>query len=119
MNIFNFRDELIDDCAEYFASFMNVRNKCIRDHSDEKLKAGAPWPQPVIQLIPSFEPAKFVEDRAASGGADRDLIPQALTEGLRRGLTTCNEIARYAFGQHRSRISAAMNKLAYLVLVYV
>jgi len=67
MNIFNFRDELIDDYAEYIASFINVRDKLIRDYIDEKLKAGALWPQPLIQLNPSFEPGAIVEDLVREG----------------------------------------------------
>jgi hypothetical protein len=50
MNIFNLRDELIDDYAEYIASFINVRDRGIRDYIDEKLKAGVVWPPPLGRI---------------------------------------------------------------------
>jgi ATP-dependent helicase YprA (DUF1998 family) len=80
MNIFNFRDELIDDYAEYIASFINVRDKRIRDYIDEKLKAGVLWPQPLIQLNPSFEPGAFVKDLVREG-----VLHQGCAEIFRRG----------------------------------
>jgi predicted HNH restriction endonuclease len=67
MNVFNFRDELIDDYAEYIASFVNVRHKRIRDYIDERLKAGVLWPQPLIQFNPSFERGAFVKDLVREG----------------------------------------------------
>jgi ATP-dependent helicase YprA (DUF1998 family) len=79
MNIFNFRDGLIDDYAEYIASFINVRDERIRDYIDEKLKAGVLWPQPLIQLNPSFEPGAFVEDLVREG-----VLHQGCAEVFRR-----------------------------------
>jgi hypothetical protein len=63
MNIFHFRDELIRDYAEYIASFINVRD----DGIEEKLKTGVLWPQPLIQLNPSFEPGAIVKDLVSEG----------------------------------------------------
>ena len=79
MNIFHFRDELIRDYAEYIASFINVRDTRILDYIDEKLKAGVLWPQPLIQLNPSFEPGANVEDLVRQG-----VLHQGCAEVFRR-----------------------------------
>ena len=67
MNIFHFRDELVRDYAEYISSFINIRDDGIRAYIEEKLKAGVLWPQPLIQLNPSFDPAVIVEDLVCEG----------------------------------------------------
>src|ERR1700681_4799961 len=67
MNIFHFRDKLIRDYAEYISSFINIRDDRIQTYIEEKLKAGVLWPQPLIQLNPSFEPAVIVEDLVTEG----------------------------------------------------
>src|SRR5271165_1760652 len=79
MNIFHFRDELIRDYAEYIASFINVRDTRILDYIEEKLKAGVLWPQPLIQLNPSFEPGANVEDFVREG-----VLHQGCAEVFRR-----------------------------------
>jgi ATP-dependent helicase YprA (DUF1998 family) len=67
MNIFTFRDKLIADYAEYVSSFIRVREAIIRDHIWEKLNSGALWPQPLIQLNPSFEPGAFIDELIVEG----------------------------------------------------
>src|SRR5262249_39054930 len=54
MNIFEFRDRLIDDYASYVRSFIQIRNQRIRDYVERQLNAGAFYPEPLIQLNPSF-----------------------------------------------------------------
>jgi len=54
MNIFAFRDRLIADYASYVQSFIQIRNSRIRDYVNEQLNAGVFYPEPLIQLNPSF-----------------------------------------------------------------
>lgn len=55
MNIFELRDKLIQDYDSYIKSFINIRDDRIREYVDKILQAGFLWPEPLIQLNPSFE----------------------------------------------------------------
>jgi hypothetical protein len=53
MNIFDFRNVLIGDCASYMKSFIQIRDPQMNDFVQQKLEAGVLWPEPLIQLNPS------------------------------------------------------------------
>lgn len=67
MNIFDFRDRLIADYASYVKSFIHIRNNRIRDYVEQQLNAGVFYPEPLIQLNPSFARGGTVEELVASG----------------------------------------------------
>lgn len=58
MNIFDLRQELIDDYASYVSSFIEVRDQRIHDYVEEKLfLKGLLWPEPLIQMNLSLKRA--------------------------------------------------------------
>jgi len=67
MDIFDFRRKLIDDYAAYTRSFITVREPNLRQFVQEQLEAGVLWPEPLIQLNPSFEPGDSIDDLVAAG----------------------------------------------------
>lgn len=67
MNIFEFRHQLIQDYAAYTRSFIQIRDEQIRDFVQGQLESGVLWPDPLIQLNPSFEPGLFIDELAAEG----------------------------------------------------
>ncbi len=67
MRVFDFRDQLIADYAAYVRSFIEIRDARIRAYVDRLLEEGLLWPQPLIQLNPSFEPGRWVDDLVADG----------------------------------------------------
>ena len=56
MDVFGLRDRLIDDYSSYIRSFIQIRDDRIQDLVDSELAGGLLWPDPLIQLNPSFEP---------------------------------------------------------------
>ncbi|MGD0310456.1 MAG: hypothetical protein ABSC02_14365, partial [Acidobacteriota bacterium] len=64
MNVFELRDRLIHDFACYVSSFIQIRNPRIAQHVDRSLADGLLWPEPLIQLNPSFEPGDRIDDLA-------------------------------------------------------
>lgn len=68
MDIFAFRDQLIGDYSSYVKSFIQIRDPRIAEHVEDSLSAGILWPEPLLQLNPSFE----------SGGAIQDLVQRGL-----------------------------------------
>ena len=67
MNIFDFRDQLIKDYAQYVTSFVQIHDPKIRAYVQRELNAGVLWPQPLIQLNPSFEPGDWIEALVQQG----------------------------------------------------
>ncbi|MDY3557976.1 DEAD/DEAH box helicase [Gemmata sp. JC673] len=67
MDIFDFRGKLIGDYAGYTRSFLAVREPRLRRFVNEQLDAGVLWPEPLIQLNPSFEAGGDIDELAATG----------------------------------------------------
>jgi ATP-dependent helicase YprA (DUF1998 family)/very-short-patch-repair endonuclease len=67
MDVFGLRDRLIDDYSSYIRSFIQIRDDRIQDLVDSELAGGLLWPDPLIQLNPSFEPG-FRTDQLVDQG---------------------------------------------------
>lgn len=67
MDVFSLRRQLIDDYATYINSFIRIQDKNIEQFAAEKLAQGAFWPDPLIQLNPSFEAGAWIDDLASQG----------------------------------------------------
>lgn len=67
MDVFALRNQLIADYASYVESFIAVQDERIRTHVEQALSDGALWPDPLIQLNPSFQPGAWIDDLAAQG----------------------------------------------------
>ncbi len=67
MDIFTFRDHLIDDYSSYIQSFIQIRNPLVQAYVQEQLNQGVLWPNPLIQLSPLFESGASVDTLVAEG----------------------------------------------------
>jgi ATP-dependent helicase YprA (DUF1998 family)/very-short-patch-repair endonuclease len=67
MHVFNLHKRLIDDYASYITSFIHIRDQRIEQYVKEVLSKGLLWPEPLIQLNPSFEFADSIDDLVKSG----------------------------------------------------
>jgi superfamily II DNA or RNA helicase/very-short-patch-repair endonuclease len=56
MNVFDLRDRLVKDYSSYTRSFIKIADPRISHKVDTDLSAGAFWPEPLLQLNPSFLP---------------------------------------------------------------
>ncbi len=83
MDVFHLRDAVIQDYAEYVRSFVQIRDLRIDGFVEKSLKAEVLWPQPLIQLNPSFEPGGWVDDLVDQGSLHPDCrkIFRIKTEG--------------------------------------
>lgn len=81
MNIFDLRQELIDDYSSYVKSFIEVRDQRIHDYVEEKLfQQGLLWPEPLIQMNPLFEAGLSIDDLT-----ERGILHPACSAIFRRG----------------------------------
>lgn len=68
MDVFELRDEMVREYANYVKSFLIISDERLRQTVDKEIKSGLLWPEPRIGLNPSFE----------SGGLIGDLVHQGL-----------------------------------------
>src|SRR5690349_1850966 len=67
MNVFDLRDRLTGDYSDFVRSFIHIRDDRIRNAVQAELQGGLLWPDPLIQLNPSFEPGEWVDELVAQG----------------------------------------------------
>jgi hypothetical protein len=67
MHVFNVRDRLIGEYARYVRGFIHIRDERIEARVAEELDGGLLWPEPLLQLNPSFEPGGWVDELVADG----------------------------------------------------
>ena len=68
MNIFKFRDELIDNYKSFSRSFTKIRAKDIKNkvqHECEDLKRY--WPEPLLQINPFYKQAENIDELCSEG----------------------------------------------------
>ena len=82
MNVFNFRNQIIQDYSGYVSSFISITQPRLKDFVDGCFKSGSLWPDPLIQLNPTFKPGKSVSALVAEG-----LLESACAQVFRREKT--------------------------------
>ncbi len=65
MNVFEFRNQLVGDYADFIKSFINITDDRIKALADRELENGLLWPDPLIQLDPAFQPGETIDELVA------------------------------------------------------
>jgi hypothetical protein len=68
MDVFSFRDRVIEDYGQFSRSFTQIKAPDLQSFVDGTYGKGEYWPSPLIQLNPSF----------VSGGAISELVDTGL-----------------------------------------
>lgn len=72
MDVFNLKQTVIHDYAEYVRSFVQIKNPDLKSFVDQGLSDQALWPQPLIQMNPSFAEGGSVEGLVDRGELHSD-----------------------------------------------
>lgn len=80
MDAFALREALVGDYRRYAESFLTIRDPRVRAHVRQELDDGLLWPEPRIQLNPSFEPGGWI-DELADGGTLHDECRRIFRKG--------------------------------------
>jgi len=67
MDIFDLRASVIAEYSAYIRSFLRIKDPHIARFAHAELDSGRLWPDPLVQLNPSFEPGETVAALAARG----------------------------------------------------
>jgi len=68
MDVFDLRARLVADYQSYTRSFIKIRDPRIVEYVDNALNAGAFWPEPLLQLNPTFLAGGTIDDVVARAG---------------------------------------------------
>lgn len=67
MDVFDFRDRLVDEYARFTRSFVKIRAADIKAHVDAEYAAERFWPAPMVQLNPAFVSGGDIGNFVAEG----------------------------------------------------
>lgn len=66
-NVFNFRDELIEEYSSFSRSFVSIAASDIKNVVENEYAEGRYWPQPLIQINPNYQRKGTVQELAKEG----------------------------------------------------
>ena len=72
MDVFDLRNRLVSDYRSYTRSFIKIRDARIEAFVDGILGAGGFWPEPLLQLNPTFRPGGPVDELVELGILHRE-----------------------------------------------
>ncbi|WP_199317172.1 DEAD/DEAH box helicase [Chroococcidiopsis sp [FACHB-1243]] len=72
LDIFNFRNEVIDDYRRYIESFLRIRDPKVKDFVDRELERGQLWSDPLVQLNPTYKKGATVTELVQQGVLHRE-----------------------------------------------
>ncbi|MBU0966247.1 MAG: DEAD/DEAH box helicase [Proteobacteria bacterium] len=67
MNVFDLRNRLVEDYSSYTKSFIKIADARIAEKVNLELSAGAFWPEPLLQLNPTFLPGGTIDELVSQG----------------------------------------------------
>jgi hypothetical protein len=67
VDVFRLRRRLVDDYDSYVSSFIRIKDERVEEHVFSNLSEGLLWPDPLIQLNPSFKVGKTIDDAVRRG----------------------------------------------------
>ncbi|MHC1767597.1 MAG: DEAD/DEAH box helicase [Verrucomicrobiia bacterium] len=125
MNVFDLRDQLVTDYSTYVQSYIQIRDQRISDHVQQRLNEGMLWPEPLIQLNPSFEPGAWIDELVDEGVLHsacrqifrKDKAPTSLGDKMRlhRHQEEAARVAKLGVNYVLTTGTASGKSLAYLV----
>ena len=89
IDVFDLRERLVTDYADYTRSFVVIRDSEIAARVDRELDEGLLWPDPIVQLNHAFQPAGTVDELV-----DEGLLHQRCSDIFRREKTPADPIGK-------------------------
>jgi hypothetical protein len=94
LDIFNLRDEVIGDYRRYIESFLKIRDPQVAEFVDRELQRGELWPDPLVQLNPSYKKGATVTQLVQRGVLHRDCSRYFSKNGEPFQLQNCTNFGR-------------------------
>lgn len=111
MNIFNFRNKLIEHYSSYVRSFFEIKDPLILKQVEEQFETGLLWPDVLLQLNPSFEAGA-----TTSGLIKEGLLHPKCEDIFQRRNEHGNALGPFTFHRHQvESIEAARSSKNYVL----
>ena len=81
MSVFDLHAGVLDDYRDFVQSFINIADGRARERIENALNEGVLWPDPLLQLSPSYARAGTVDELAGSGDLHEQTAEVFRTEG--------------------------------------
>lgn len=81
LDAFKLRDDVIETYADYVTSFIKIADDRVAEKVDESLEAGDLWPEPWVQINPSYKVEATTEDLIRNGTFDPAIRPSFSSAG--------------------------------------
>ena len=62
MDVFNIHNKVVSDYAAYTQSFIKISDPRISEKVEKEIEAGLLWPEPLLQLNPSYKPGSSIDE---------------------------------------------------------
>ena len=72
MDVFQLRDQVVQEYADYTRGFLHILDPAITHFVAAKLADGTLWPDALVQVSPTFKPAHTIEACADAGTLHAD-----------------------------------------------
>ncbi|MBN8595971.1 MAG: DEAD/DEAH box helicase [Anaerolineae bacterium] len=123
MDVFALQNQLIRDYSTYASSFIQIRDQRIYETVRQNLHDGVFWPDPLIQLNPSFASGGTIQELVSEGllhpECNRIFLKQKQTGGqtlrLHRHQREAIEVARQGYNYILTTGTGSGKSLAYIV----
>ncbi len=128
MNAFELRNKLISAYQNYVTSFFYIQEERIRDLVEREMQQGLLWPDPLIQLNPSFEPSETIDELVDSeilheecrqifraGKSKTDIHEQGKTLRLHKHQADAIKIARQGHNYVLTTGTGSGKSLSYII----
>ena len=120
MNVFELRDDIVDEYARFVGSFVNPSTPDVAGRVSEHFESENLWPEPMLQLNPAFEPGKTIDQLVEEGilheqcsrifrvGKDKNAggtvmrLHRHQEEAVRRAVTGANYVLTTGTGSGKS-----------------
>jgi Lhr-like helicase len=109
-NVFNFRDELIDEYSSFSRSFTRIAAQDIRDEVQRQYADGRYWPEPLVQINPNYQRKGTVQQLAAEG-----VLHGACAELFKVGKAEANPQPLHLYAHQLQALAKGQGKQSYVV----
>lgn len=110
MDVFAFRDKLIQDYAAFSRSFTKIETEDIRRHVDAEYQDGRYWPAPLVQINANYQGDATVEELVLQGKLHPDC-----GKLFRVSKNTTEEASLRLFKHQRQALEFAQTDQSYVV----
>ncbi|MBT2788022.1 MULTISPECIES: DEAD/DEAH box helicase [unclassified Halomonas] len=109
-NVFEFRDQLVDEYSNFSRSFTRIAASDIRQEVECQYDAGRYWPEPLIQINPNYQRKGTVQQMAKDG-----LLHKDCAEIFQTGKTEANRQPLHLYAHQMEALAKGQARQSYVV----